>query len=196
MYAQEARGYDWKLAIVETLLGIGRLRQTFLAQAKGDVLDVGTGTGRNFPFYSPGCHVTGIDLSPQMLSIASKRADALGMRVELLEMDAEHMTFPSHSFDSVVSSLAVCTFPHPVDALREMARVCKPDGRILLLEHGRSDRRWFGNLQDRFAEKFASRSGCHWNREPLELVREAGLRVLTSRRSYLGMIHAIEARPA
>ena len=193
LYAQTAPGYDWKLSILETILGIGKLRQRFLAQANGDVLDVGTGTGRNFPFYSPECHVTGIDLSPEMLSIASKRADSLGMRVELLEMDAEHMTFHSHSFDTVVSSLAVCTFPHPVDALREMARVCKPDGRILLLEHGRSDRRWFGNLQDRFAERFARQSGCHWNREPLELVRVAGLRTRMAKRSRLGIIHTIEA---
>lgn len=75
-----------------------------------------------------------------------------------------------------------------------MARVCRDGGRVLLLEHGRSDREWLARWQDRAAPAHARRIGCHWNREPLEMVKQAGLRVIESRRFVLGMVHVIEAR--
>ena len=100
------------------------------------------------------------------------------------------------SFDSVVSSLTTCTFPNPVAALQEMARVCRTDGRVLLLEHGRSDREWLGRWQDRRADRHAQQLGCHWNREPLKLVREAGLKVSKSQRLFFGVFHTIDAEPA
>jgi hypothetical protein len=68
-------------------------------------------------------------------------------------------------------------------------------GKILLLEHGRSDREWLGRWQDRHADKFAEPLGCHWNREPLELLEHAGLKVVTARRTFFGIFHQIEAVP-
>jgi ubiquinone/menaquinone biosynthesis C-methylase UbiE len=91
--------------------------------------------------------------------------------------------------------LSTCTFPDPIQALREMSRVCRRDGRILLVEHGRSDRGWAARYQDRRAEAHARMIGCHWNREPLELVRQAGLQVTRADRRFLGVFHSIEARP-
>jgi methyltransferase OMS1, mitochondrial len=76
-----------------------------------------------------------------------------------------------------------------------MARVCRTNGRVLLLEHGRSDREWLGRWQDSLAEPFAKQLGCHWNREPLELVRKAGLKINNSRRVFFGVFHTIEAEP-
>ena len=82
-----------------------------------------------------------------------------------------------------------------VQALREMARVCRADGRIFLLEHGRSDRAWAARYQDRQAEAHAQLLGCHLNREPLDLVRQAGLGISRGDRRFLRVFHTIEARP-
>jgi hypothetical protein len=76
-----------------------------------------------------------------------------------------------------------------------MARVCRMDGKILLLEHGRSDRDWLGRWQDRHADQFAKPVGCHWNREPLELAKRAGLKVVRTGRKFFGIFHQIEAEP-
>jgi methyltransferase OMS1 len=82
-----------------------------------------------------------------------------------------------------------------VTALEEMARVCRTDGKIVLLEHGRSNREWLGRWQDKRADRHAKQLGCHWNRETLELVRQAGLKVQNSRRVFFGVFHQIEAVP-
>ena len=193
-YDAFARWYDWVEGIPD-LLGVRRLRRRVLRRTRGKVLEVAVGTGKNLPYYPRGCRIIALDLSREMLSVARKRAEKLSMDVSLLLADAETLPFPPNSFDAVVSSLSTCTFPNPVSALREMARVCKPAGRIFLLEHGRSDRNWLARWQDRREDSFAERLGCHWNREPLELVRQAGLRVNNSRRVFFGVFHTIDAEP-
>jgi ubiquinone/menaquinone biosynthesis C-methylase UbiE len=130
-----------------------------------------------------------------MLKVARNRAAKLSMRVSFLVADAEALPFADKSFDTVVSSLSTCTFPNPVAALEDMARVCRTSGKILLLEHGRSDRGWLGRWQDHHADKFAKPFGCHWNREPLELTKSAGLKIIRSHRSFFGVFHRIEAEP-
>ena len=189
-YDDAAWWYDGKIGCMERLLGIETMRSSLLARASGNVLEVAVGTGRNFPYYPRSCRVTGVDLSGGMLDRARIRAERLGMHVDLHTMDAEHLLFSAKSFDTVVSTLATCTFPDPVAALREIARVCR--GTILLLEHGRSDREWIGRLQDRFAGRFVAQLCCHWNREPLSNVLAAGIRIHRHRRSCLGMLHVIE----
>jgi ubiquinone/menaquinone biosynthesis C-methylase UbiE len=131
-----------------------------------------------------------------MLDIARKRAKKLGIDVSFLLMDAENLAFPDRSFDTVVDSLSLCTFPDALIALKEMARVCRSEGRILLLEHGRSDSEWLGRWQDRRADKHAKQLCCHWNREPLDLVRQAGLKLISARRTFFGILHVIEAAPS
>ncbi|MFN3476299.1 MAG: class I SAM-dependent methyltransferase [Candidatus Methylomirabilales bacterium] len=76
----------------------------------------------------------------------------------------------------MVDTLSLCTFPDPMAALREMARICRMDGRILLLEHGRSDREWLGRWQDCQADRHTKALGRRWNREPHELIRQASCR--------------------
>lgn len=125
------------------------------------------------------------------------RAADLNINVRFALADAEVLPFPDECFDTVVSSLSTCTFPHPANAVREMARVSKPSGRILLLEHGRSDRRWLGRWQDRHADRFVKPSGCQWNHEPLELAKTAGLRILTTLRGGIswGYFTALQPYP-
>lgn len=178
------------------ILGVRRLRRRLLQRATGNVLDVAVGTGRNLRYYPRTCRVTGVDFSPAMLEIARCEANCLGVNIEFLVMDAEALAFPDQSFDTVVSSLTVCTFPDPLAAIQEMARVCRPQGRILLLEHGRSDRGWPGRWQDRRADRHAKTLGCRWNREPLDLVHQAGVTIVDARRIFFGIFHMLEAIPS
>jgi ubiquinone/menaquinone biosynthesis C-methylase UbiE len=179
----------------EPLLGTTRLRRRLFSRARGDVLEVAAGTGLNFPHYDRDCRLTAVDMSPRMLELAGRRAARLGLDIDLTVMDAGALEFPDDSFDTVTSSLTLCTFPDPLLALREMARVCRPTGQILLLEHGRSDREWFGRFQDRRADRHAQQLGCYWNRRPLELVDQAGLTTVSSRGSLIEVFQTIEARP-
>lgn len=194
-YEERAREY----ALFERLqepLGLARLRRRLLRRASGDVLEVAVGTGANLPHYPRGCHITAVDASPAMLRMAEERAVSLGLDVALRAADAETLRFPDASFDTVVSTLSLCTFPNPVAALGEMERVRRPDGRILLLEHGRSNVGWLGRLQDRREETHAEQLGCHWNREPLDLLHRAGLRPISARRTFLGIFHEVEVGPS
>jgi ubiquinone/menaquinone biosynthesis C-methylase UbiE len=193
-YAAVADRYDRAEAFTERL-GVRALRQRLLGHARGEVLEVAVGTGANFTFYPAGCAITAVDLSPAMLAHAQARADALALDVTLQEMSAERLDFPDDRFDTVVSTMSTCTFPDPIAALREMGRVCRPDGQILLVEHGRSRWGMVGALQDRFADWQSQTVGCHWNREPLDLVRAAGLNVVHAERHLLGMLHLIRATP-
>ncbi len=193
-YEKLARWYDLMEAISE-VLGVRRLRRELLQRASGKVLEVAAGTGKNFRYYPRSCRVTAVDFSPAMLEIARRRVAELGLDIACRIMDAEALDVPDRSFDTVVSTLSVCTFPDPLAALREMARVCRLEGRILRLEHGRSNRDWLSRWQDRRADRHARTLGCRWNREPLDLVRQAGLKVIAPRQTFLGIFHTIEAMP-
>jgi ubiquinone/menaquinone biosynthesis C-methylase UbiE len=193
-YDRFARWYDWVEGIPEAL-GLYRLRYQMLQRASGAVLEAAIGTGKNLPYYPRDCRITAVDRSREMLNIARKRAAKLSLNVSFLLADAEALPFWDESFDTVVSSLSTCTFPNPVAALKEMARVCRPEGKILLLEHGRSDREWLGRFQDRTAERHAKQLGCHWNRKSLDLVSRAGLKINKAQRVFFGIFNQIEAAP-
>jgi ubiquinone/menaquinone biosynthesis C-methylase UbiE len=193
-YDRFARWYDWVEGVPE-ILGVSELRRRLLRRVSGRVLEVAVGTGKNLRYYPASCRITAVDVSREMLNVARKRAAQLSMDISFLLADAETLPFSDKSFDTVVSSLTTCTFPNPVNALGEMARVCKPSGRILLLEHGRSNLDWLGRWQDRHEDSFAKLLGCHWNREPLQIVYEAGLTILRASRKFFGVFHLVEAKP-
>jgi ubiquinone/menaquinone biosynthesis C-methylase UbiE len=193
-YDRFARWYDWVEGVPE-VLGVNRLRQRIMQRANGKVLEVAIGTGKNLPYYPSGCRIIGVDTSTEMLAIARKRASPLQLELSLLLANAEALPFSDETFDTVVSSLSTCTFPDPVTALKEMARVCRPTGKVLLLEHGRSNREWLARFQDRTADRHAKQLGCHWNRNSLDLVRRAGLKIKKVQRVFFGIFHQIEAAP-
>jgi len=179
----------------EVLFGVGRKRRKLFSQATGNVLDVGCGYGVNFPYLTNATHITGIDFSSVMLDKARETARKSPIPVDLRESDAEALNFPDNSFDTVISSLSTCSFYNPVIALREMRRVCKPDGQLLLIEHGRSQWEWVGRYMDKHVQEMIEQGGCRWNQEPQELIREAGLKIIEAERSFLGVFHTIRASP-
>jgi ubiquinone/menaquinone biosynthesis C-methylase UbiE len=195
-YDESADQYEKKIWFDQYILGVARLRKKLLSKATGKILELACGTGQNFPLFAPNSEVTAVDLSPKMLEIARENAIKHGLNVSLAVMDAEHLEFPDGNFDTLVSTLSTCTFPDPVKALQEMNRVCRPNGLILLLEHGHSSVPWLANIQDRNEyQHYQDHAGCRWNQDPLDLLQSAGIKVLKSKRNILGMFHSMEAAP-
>lgn len=180
----------------ENLFGVAKQRKKLFSRATGSVLDVGCGYGNNFPYLVNAAHITGIDFSRVMLEKAGESASRLGVPIELHEGGAEALDFPDNSFDTVISSLSTCSFYDPIRALKEVRRVCKIDGQILLIEHGRSSWEWLGKYQDRHLQEQIEQGGCRWNQEPQDLVRESGIQILHADRTLFGIFHSITASPA
>jgi ubiquinone/menaquinone biosynthesis C-methylase UbiE len=143
------------------------------------VLEVGIGTGKNMVFYPAGISITGIDLTPGMLQRAQKRASDLRLssRVELHLGDVQQLEFPDSKFDSAVATFVFCSVPNPVLGLRELKRVVKPDGRVLLLEHIRSPNPFLGTVMDFLNPLIVRMMGANINRRTVENVRKAGLEI-------------------
>lgn len=150
-------------------------RSSLLSGLSGNVLEVGIGTGANLPYYSSSVSLTGIDFSPNMLHYARQRAAEQGIKINLMEMDAQHMDFADHTFDYVVATCVYCSVPDPLQGMKEMARVVKPDGEIRLLEHMRSDNPVVGKIMDLLNPITVRISGANINRRTIENVKKAGL---------------------
>ena len=140
------------------------------------VLEVGAGTGINAPLYPRDCHVTAIDLSAPMLERARRRIARQGLaHVELLEQDAAQMTFADDFFDSVYAPYVISVVPDPVRVAREMRRVCRPGGRIVILNHFRSTNPVLSRLE-RAISPLTVHFGFRLDLELTELLRRADLR--------------------
>ena len=178
---------------VAEAVGVPALRKAAIKQCAGDVLEVGVGTGLNLPFYD-GRRVqslTGVDLSRGMLAQAAESARGLAIRdVALQQMDVARLSFDDDSFDCVLDTFSLCVFPAPLAALREMRRVCRPQGRLLLVEHQRSEQGALAAYQDATAPVLArfGGKGCVWNQDVDALARDAGLRLLGKEPALLGTV--------
>jgi ubiquinone/menaquinone biosynthesis C-methylase UbiE len=164
--------YDWMDRMISP-----ELRKKALSLASGKVLEVGVGTGNNFPYYPPGCEVTAIDFSPGMLARARKKLHLARSPIKLLEMDAQAMDFPDNTFDTVVATCVFCSVPDPVKGLAEVKRVCKPNGKIILLEHVRSESPVIGWLMDVLNPISLHLIGSNINRRTVQNVISAGIQL-------------------
>jgi phosphatidylethanolamine/phosphatidyl-N-methylethanolamine N-methyltransferase len=153
-------------------------RQRLWGQVRGaKILEVGIGTGKNFPYHPRGVKMTGIDIADRMLVRARERASRLGGSIELREGDVQKLAFPDNSFDSAVATFVFCSVPDAVQGMRELNRVVKPDGRILLLEHVRIDRPIIGRLMDLLNPLIVRAWGANINRWTVEIVKRAGFNI-------------------
>ena len=166
-------------------------RQKLLARAGGRVLEVGVGTGKNFPHYPPGVALTGIDIAEKMLSAARQRARRMGLAVELHLADAQALEFRAGVFDTAVSTFVFCSVPDPVRGLRELGRVVKGEGKILLLEHVARDPEVPGPLMGMLGSVITRLMGPKIiNHLTLEHVHQAGLRIESL--EHLGKDHDVK----
>ena len=192
-YDRLASLYDFMEAPMERRFGDWRRR--LWAEVRGPaVLEVGVGTGANIPFYPEGMRVTAIDLSPRMLAWARRRASRAGVPVDLRLMDAEHLEFEDDTFDSAVATCVFCSVADPVAGLREMGRVTRPDGRIVLLEHVRPQGA-LGRVADLLNPVVVRLIGPNINRPTVENVRRAGLEIERIDAFLHDIVRLIVARP-
>ena len=181
-------------SIYDSLTGMNRLRSRQFRDVSGHVLDVACGTGENFKYLSKAESITAIDLAPGMVEEARKRAARMGIEVVVEIADVAALPFDDDVFDTVVTAYSSCTFIDHLAAYREMERVTRPGGQILMVEHGRSSVGWIAQRQEHRFEAHYARSGCRNTREPIDELREAGLNVMSAQKSHLGMGNRIRIR--
>jgi ubiquinone/menaquinone biosynthesis C-methylase UbiE len=165
-----------------------RLRGKWIPRGKGEVLEIGIGSGLNLSFYSPQVrHVYGVDPSIELRRMARKRVSATNIQVDLLAQSAENpLPIASASIDTIVVTWTLCSIPNPSKALLEMKRVLKPNGRLIFLEHGRAPDASVVAWQDRLTPLWRQVSGgCHLNRKIDELIVAGGFRITELETCYM-----------
>lgn len=174
-YDRIAPFFDWMETPIEKLF-FRRWRAMLWEKVEpGNILEVGVGTGKNFPYYPAGAWVTAVDFSAGMLARAAKNAERQGIRMDLRQMDIERLEFPGESFDTVVATFVFCSVPDPVRGLMEIGRVLKPNGKILLLEHVLSENPLAARLMNLLNPLIVRLVGANINRRTVENVRRSGL---------------------
>lgn len=165
---------------------LAKYRHEVVAAASGRALEVGVGSGLNFPHYSKQVKIVfGIDPSPLLLAIARRRAAAAGVGVALVQGSATAIPLADHSVDTVVMTWTLCSIPEPLTALREMRRVLKPGGRLLFVEHGLSPEPSVERWQHRLTPMWRHiAGGCHLDRKMDDLIRSAGFDLKDQRTEY------------
>ena len=193
IYDESAGRYDRQIGFFERLL-FGGGREWVCSRARGEVLEVAVGTGRNLPFYPKEVRLTGVELSPAMLEVARARAQELGVEADLRVGDAQALPFPDEAFDTVVMTLSLCTIPDDRQAVAEASRVLKTDGHLLLLEHVLSPVLPVRAVQRVLDPLFARFQADHLLREPLDHLQDASLEVERLERSKWGIVERVSAR--
>ena len=204
-YQNTAKHFDADVSSTEAIWGINRLRRRLAEQANGDVLEVSVGTGRNALYYDLERvkSFAFVDQSGAMVEIVRKKWNTL-------HPDYEHCSFytqsatdplpasaiPETGFTTIVQTMGICSTPKPAATLAHLATLADPrDGKILLLEHGRSYYDWMNWILDKSAARHADRHGCWYNRDVGRVLEESGLEIEKVERSQLGTLWYVEARP-
>jgi len=166
------------------------LREATAGQAYGVVLEVGAGTGLNFPWYHPERveRVEAIEPDSAMLAYARERVKQATVPISLTRASVETLPFADASFDSVVVTLVFCSVEDSAQGMQEIRRVLKPQGMLFLFEHVRSQSAWVARLQDALVPLTTRLFGnCHWNRDTVRTVQEAGFDITHVRRLKGGL---------
>jgi SAM-dependent methyltransferase len=177
------RGINWTMCWPR----FSKLRQQYLKDVGGKVLEVGFGTGLNLPHYtSRVTHLYALDPSQLGRRLAEKRIRRVPFSVEFVDLQDGRFILPDRSVDAVVSTWTLCTIPDPVFALQEIRRVLTPEGKYYFLEHGLSPDRGVARLQNFWnpIQKWCA-GGCHVNREIDHLIRDSGFKILGYKRFYM-----------
>ena len=158
---------------------LGPFRQRVIDAAEGRVLEIGIGSGLNFPLYRDTVKsVIGLEPSPELLRMARPRAEAAAVPITLLDASAEVIPIDSASIDTVITTWTLCTIPNASVALAEMRRVLKPGGALLFVEHGRAPEPGVARWQDRLDPLWSHLAGgCHLNRKMDDLISGSGFRI-------------------
>jgi ubiquinone/menaquinone biosynthesis C-methylase UbiE len=194
-YDRRAFLYDFLEAPIERFR-FGSWRSRLFSWIEGKrILEVGIGTGKNLPYYPKGVKLTAIDLSSRMLEQAQRKVADLNIEVSFLQMDVQQLAFSDRRFDTVLGTFVFCSVPDPVAGLKEVRRVCKPGGRLLLLEHMRPGNALLGLMFDLLNPLVVRMMGANINRRTMENIRKAGWKTLVDERMSSDIVRLIEAEP-
>ena len=193
-YNRIAPVYDLMESLVERSRYSG-WRQVLWSKVEGkDILEVGVGTGKNFPYYPANAEITAVDFSEKMLNRARQKAEEYNVKVDLQQADVQNMSFEDDTFDTVVATFVFCSVPDPVKGLKEIGRVCKPGSKVLLLEHVLSANRILAFLMNLVSPILVRAMGPNINRRTVENVANSGLKVEKVIDPAAGIFKLIEAR--
>ncbi|WP_339060366.1 class I SAM-dependent methyltransferase [Tepidibacillus marianensis] len=184
-YNRVAKVYDWMDVIIRD-----KWRKSVYDGMKGNLLEVGVGTGKNIPFYPKDAFVTGIDFSSNMLAKAKERLEKYPANVRLLLMDAQNMEFEDNTFDGVITTCVFCSVPDPIKGLKEIRRVIKPNGIVRMLEHMRSDQPVMGKMMDVINPLVVNVVGANINRDTMHNLELAGF-TLKHEHQILGSMYRL-----
>lgn len=194
------RGIEQRPAVYDAVvqpMNRGRLggwRRRMFGDLRGAILELGVGTGLNLDAYGPDALVTAIEIDHDLLWAARGRAARHG--AQLVQADAEQLPFASASFDAVTSALVFCTIPDPSAALREVARVLRPGGRLLQIEHTRTHHRQIDTALSLITPIWKRvAGGCHLDRDTPALLESLGWRLTRHEQHIGGLFRLIEAVP-
>jgi ubiquinone/menaquinone biosynthesis C-methylase UbiE len=170
---------------------LGPHKRRLFEKMQGAALMLATGTGNDFRFFPPGRSIVAIDISAKMLERAAKKAGVYEGTIELRQMDACQLEFADNTFDTIVTVCTFCSVPKPVLGLRELYRVLKPGGQILMFEHVRSRIGPLGVFLD-LMTPLSRRLGPDLNRDTVGNVQKAGFRIRREENVYLDIVKAVE----
>ncbi len=168
----------------------------FVGRPTGRLLEIGVGTGKNFPFYPPNTEIWAVDINPSMLARARKKLSNATTPVQLVLADVEALPFADKSFDTVIATFVFCNVPNPIQGFREIRRVLKPEGTAYFLEHMIPMTPRKARFFDRLDPWVYKAIGDHINRRTDQNVELAGMSIhrvipLTSD----GVVRLIIAKP-
>lgn len=193
-YNRIAPLYDFMESLMERSR-LSKWRELLWSKVEGPyILEVGVGTGKNFPYYPADAEITAIDFSEKMLRRAEDRARQQKIKVHLQPMDVQNLEFEDNVFDTVTASFIFCSVPDPVRGLMEVERVCKPEGKVVLLEHILSANRVLGWLMNTANPLVVRAIGANINRRTVENVPKANLVVEQVTDLGAGIFKLIEVR--
>lgn len=193
IWDRNAGMYDLMSLPMEHMIGFGKARARLFEGLTGRVLEVGVGTGRNIPYYPGEVDVAAIDISKNMLSKAKDKAKKLSRDVSFEVSDVEDLSYADSSFDAVVATGVFCCVPDQVRGFKELKRVLKEDGKIVLLEHIRPGG-LLGRLFD-FLDPLVHRlMGLHINRRTLDSIKEAGLTIIREENIFSDWVKLVVAK--
>ena len=177
-----------------TELRYGKYKRGLFAKSRGKTLLVAAGTGNDFEFFPPNLEITAIDFSPKMLEIAGQKTGDYNGNIELVEADVTNLKFEDNSFDTIVTSCTFCSVPDPVKGLKELNRVLKRDGQLLMFEHVRPTNFILGAMMD-ILTPIVNKMGPDLNRRTADNIRKAGFSITREFNVYLDMVKLFEACP-
>ena len=159
--------------------GYAEMRRELIGDVKGDVLEIGTGTGATFPYYGPEARVTAIEPNDELRVVAEESSKGVDAQIRVLSGAGERLPFEDSTFDVVSASLVLCSVTSQKETLKEFKRVLRPRGEIRLMEHVRSEHVLAGPLLDLLNPIWlrVNKMGCNWNRKTVESVKEAGFKL-------------------